>query len=288
MLVVACSSATGGGSTTTLDAIAPGTEATATTEPAFPTTVPVTTPRAAGCPEQGGFVDGGRVMRVDQPASDTNTLGLISWLAEEGCERFTLRFETTEGAPATTPPTVVVEFLASRQVLRVWTDAESTVVTEQLVETGLVERLYAVRALDGGIFIDFHLEGPAQARAEVSNSPASLTLELESGVQPFDSSSVVAGNTVVITPGPGTQVVAGTPLEVAGYARVFEANVSIIATIGDQLVAQTSTTASDWTDTWGEFMAPLQLPPGDVTLFVGEQSPADGQLVGATVSLTVR
>ena len=284
VLVVACATTDGGAATTTTIApVTTGTPASTTSS------VPVGTTRVlAGCPEDTGFVDAGRVMRVDQPTSDTNTLGLISWQAEEGCERFTVRFETTEGAPATTPPTVVVDFIESRQVLRVWTAADSTVVTDQLVETSLVDRMFVVRGLAGGMFIDLHLNSPAQARAEVSNSPARLMLELEGGVQPFDSTAAYAGNAVVTTPADGTQAPSGIPLEVTGYARVFEANVLIVATIDDQMVAETTATAADWTEAWGEFTASIQLPPGGVSLFVGEQSPADGALVGVTIDLTVR
>jgi hypothetical protein len=284
LLVVACATAGNGAPPSTTPApVTTGTRAPSTSNPPVSTTQVL-----AGCAEVDGFVDGGRVMRVDQPTSDTNTLGLISWQTVDGCERFTVRFETTEGAPATTPPTVVVDFLESRQVLRVCTDVEATVVTDQLVETSLVDRFYVVRGIDGGMFIDLHLDRPAQARAEVSNSPAQLTVELESGVQPFDSTAVFAGNTVVITPGDGTEAASNSSLVVSGYARVFEANVVILATIGGRTVAETTATAADWTETWGEFTAPIQLPPGEVSLFVGELSPADGEPIGATIELTVR
>lgn len=281
VLVVACAPGAGD-ETTTPDAPSTTRVPVATTrtsiEPADP---------SAGCSEDEGFVDAGRVMSAGQETSDTNTLGPIAWLVEDGCERLTVQFETTEGAPATTPPAVIVEFLDSRQVLRIRVDVGSTVVTDQLMETPLVNRLFVVRALDGGMFIDLHLDGPAQARAEVSTSPARLTLELEAGVQALDTAAVIDGNTVLLTPSDRAQPSAGT-IEVAGYARVFESNVLVVASIGGQTVAQTTATAADWTETWGEFRAPIQLPPGEVSLFVGEESPADGSLVGPTINLTVR
>lgn len=246
-----------------------------------------TTPQPGiGCPDGGTFVDVARVNRIDQPTSDTNLLGLFSWRIDAACERFEVDFETTEGAPATTPPTVVVDFLESRQILRVWTDVDSTVVTDQLVETNLVDRLYMVRAFAGGMFIDFHLKRPAQARAAVSNSPARLTLELQPGTVAFDSMATVSEKAVVISPGDGAET--GTGVEIEGYARTFEANVLVIATIADAVVAEAIATATDWTETWGEFRTSIDLPPGQVSLFVGEESPEDGRLTGATLNLTVR
>jgi hypothetical protein len=284
VLIVACAPAAGGGSTVT-------TGAPSTTGTPLPTTstVPIGPTQApAGCPEDDGFVDGGRVLRLDQPTSDTNTVGLISWMADEGCEQFTFRFETTEGAPATTPPTIVADFSDSRQVLRVWTTAESSVVTDQLVETPLVDRMFVVRGLAGGMYIDLHLESPAQARAEVSNSPAHLTVYLEPGIDPFDSTAAYGPTVVVTGPGAGAETAAGIPFDVTGYARTSEANVVIVATIEGQLVGETATTTADSTDTWGEFSAPIQLPPGDVSLFVGEPGPVEGEPIGVTIGLTVR
>jgi hypothetical protein len=252
-----------------------------TTTPSAPTTEPT-----IGCPEDAAFVDRGRVTRIDQPSSDTNMLGLISWEVDEGCEQFGIGFETTEGAPATTPPTIVVEFLESRQILRVWTDVGSTVVTDQLVETSLVDRLFVVRALDGRMFIDFHLVGPAQASATISNSPALLTVELQAGADLFVPVATISERAVVITPRDGSET--GTTVQVEGYARTFEANVLILATIGDEVVAQANATAADWVVTWGEFRATIQLPTGEVSLFVGEESPEDGRLDGAALNLTVR
>ena len=77
-------------------------------------------------------------------------------------------------------------------------------------------------------------------------------------------------------------------IEVTGYARTFESNVMIIATAGDQLVAEMNTTAAGGLETWGEFRARIVLPPGEVSLFVGDENAEDGGLEGVTISLTVR
>lgn len=281
VLIVACMPAPGGVVSTT----APDTTTSSTSVPT-PSSVVPTTQVDVACPEASDFVDRGRVMASDQPTSDTNSLGLVTWQVEAGCERFEIEFETNEGAPATTPPTVVVEFLASRQILRIHTDVGSTVVTDQLVETPLVDRLFVVRALDGGMFVDLHLAGPTAARVSISGSPARLTLELQPALDPIPAPAVISDRVVVLSPGDGAE--AGARVEVSGYARTFEANVLVIATSGDQVVANANLTAADWAETWGEFRTTLPLPPGEVSIFVGEESPEDGQLSGATVVITIQ
>lgn len=286
LLIAACGAID---TTTTTSAVTPSAVTTTETSPTTSTISPPGTAEVpAGCPEDTGFVDAGRVLRLDQPTSDTTTIGLISWQAVEGCELFTIRFETTEGAPATTPPTIVLDFIETRQVLRIWTAADSTVVTDHLVDTPLVDRMFVVRALAGGMFIDLHLKDPAQARAEITNSPASLTIEMQGGIQPFDRSAVYTGNTVLTDPADDGQAAAGVPLEVTGYSRVFEATMLIAATIDGEMVAETTTTAADWIETWGEFTASIRLPRGEVSLFVGEQGVDDGEPAGVTIDVTVR
>jgi hypothetical protein len=75
---------------------------------------------------------------------------------------------------------------------------------------------------------------------------------------------------------------------VTGYARAFEANVRVIATQSGQVVADAVATAADWQDTWGEFRTTVVLPPGEISMLVGEEGTGEGQIVGPTISLTVR
>jgi hypothetical protein len=267
------------GTTTTPTA----TSMTTTTSPV--TTIVATTEPQVGCVDDLDFVESGQVARIDQPSSDASILGLISWDTNGGCERFRLDFETNEGAPATTPPSVAIEFLDSGQILRIHLDLERTVLTDQLVETSLVDRLYVVRALDGGLFVDLHLGAPSEARASVRNSPAGLTLELHMGVQPFTGVATISDRAVVLEPVAGAET--GTNVEVNGYARTFEATVLVIATSTGE-GARHTTQAADSAETWGEFRTTVEVPPGAISLFVGEESPSDATLDGATVEITAR
>ena len=276
VLLIAGACGSIGGLTTTTTAVPP-TPTTAAQPPVVP---------EPGCPQTIEFTADGRVLRLDQPTSDTGMIGPVSWDLSPGCESFQIDFETTEGAPSTTAPSVIVEYLDTRQVIRVFLDVDRTVITDQRVETEFVDRLYIVRALDGGMFIDFHLARPAEARAQITNTPAQLTLQFQSGILPFEGTAALSKHAVVVEPPDGS--VGSTSVRISGYARTFEGNVLIIATAGDGVVAETNAVAADWVETWGEFKTRLDVPPGETSIFVGESDPKDGSLAGVTIRMTNR
>lgn len=276
VLVVGC-----GTSTTT------STISNSSTPPSTIAATTTTAPQGLGCPVDVDFVSSGRIARITQPSSDSRTLGLISVQTSEGCERLGFNFETVENAPATTPPTVDAEFLDGGRIVRIHLDIDQTVITDQLVETTLADRLYVVKSLDGDFFVDIHLATPASARVSVSNSPAGLTLELSPRQGEIGPAVSKSRGVVLVAPAENDSIV-GPELDATGYARVFEGNVLILATSGGAVVGQTATQAADWVDTWGEFEATLTLQPGTIDLFVGEESPEDGSLDGVTLKLEVQ
>ena len=245
-----------------------------------------TTPLVAGCPEDGEFTEGGEINAIEQSGSDTSTIGLITWESQEACETFSITFETAEGAPATTPPELFAYYVEETPIVRIELDAERTVITDQLVETPMVDRLFVVRAFDGSLYIDLHLASPAQARISVESSPARLVVDLQPGIVEYPTAVAIGDGVVVVSPlDESTQ---STVFAVSGYARTFEANVLLIATAGGEVVDQTFTSSADYLETWGEFAADLVIPSGEVSLFVGEKSPVDGTLQGVTITLTTR
>ncbi|MEA1904081.1 MAG: Gmad2 immunoglobulin-like domain-containing protein [Actinomycetota bacterium] len=279
-LSVAACSPSGGQAATT----ATGAGITSTTSITASTT---TLPLVAGCEEGGEFFEGGgQIGSIDHPGSDSTTIGTISWNADTSCETFTISFVTSEGAPPTTPPTVSAFYVGDSPIVRLHMDVEGTVITDQLVETQFVDRLYVIRALDGGMFIDLHLAAPAQARIETSSSPAELIVDLQPGLLEYPVAAA-ASDIVVVTSPLDSAVISGELL-VEGYSRTFEANVMMIVTQGADVLAETFTTAADWVETWGEFRATLALEPGDYSLFVGEESPEDGSLEGLTIDLMIQ
>ncbi|MEX1092249.1 MAG: Gmad2 immunoglobulin-like domain-containing protein [Acidimicrobiia bacterium] len=274
-------------------ATACGGQATVTTPPAETSTttaVPVSTTTTAspgiGCPNETEFVASGQIDRITQPSSDSRTLGLVSRQVVDACERFGFDFDTAENAPATTPPSVTASFLEGERVIRISLGIDRTVITDQLVETRLVDRMFVVRALDGSIFVDLHLNEKANARVSLSNSPARLTIELHPASGEIGPAPSVSSRIVLLTPAVGATV--GEEVEITGYARTAEANVPVVAARAEDVLVEESTTAADWVETWGEFATTVTLPPGTIDLFVGEESPADGSLQGVTLRLTVR
>lgn len=275
LLTGACVGNTGATTTSTGDT-------TTTSEPSTPTS---TLPPVVECPGPGEFGEGGGIAEVDGEGSDASHLGQVSWEESDQCESFVFAFETSEGAPATTVPNIAIDHLASLQVLRISMDIDGTVITDQLVETGLVDRLYVVQALDGEMFVDLHLGAPAAARIRVESSPAMLTVDLRPGFLEFEGAASIDDGTVVVSPSAGSEVEAETTF--TGYTRAFESNVVVIVTQGEELITETNTTAAEVGETWGAFSVDVTLPPGDASVFVGEASPDDGSLDGVTLDLSV-
>lgn len=264
-----------------------GTIATSTTSPTTTTspTPTSTLPPVVDCPGAGDFGEGSGIATVEGESSDATRLGRVSWERSELCESFVFEFETSEGAPATSVPDISIDHLPSLQVIRISMDIASAVITDQLVETEMVDRLYVVRSLRGEMFVDLHLNTPAAARARVQTSPAVLTVDLRPGFLEFSGASSIGDTTVVVSPSPDSEVEPITTF--AGYSRAFEGNVLVIVTQGDSVVTESFTTAADHIETWGEFSVDVPLPTGAVSVFVGEASPGDGSLDGITVDLTV-
>lgn len=265
-----------------------GTTSTTENTVATTTTMPVPTstlPPVVECPGEGEFEEGGGIAEFDAIGSDSSTVGRISWETSDRCETFHFDFETSEGAPATTVPAITVDHLESFQVVRVSMDIDASVITDQLVETGLVDRLYVVRALDGSMFVDLHLSEPAAVRATTLSSPARLSIELRPGFVPFVGASTIGDQFVLVSPPDEAEVESRT--EVVGYSRTDEDTVLVLVTQAGSVVAETETTAPDSSEAWGEFRLDLSLPSGEISVFVGQRSPEEGSLEGINVDLTV-
>jgi hypothetical protein len=260
----------------------PPTTTVTTTTLATPTS---TLPPVVECPGEGEFEEGGGIAEIDGAGSDSSTLGQVSWETSDRCETFHFDFETSEGAPATTVPDVTVDHLDSFQVVRVGLDIDASVIVDQLVETELVERLFVVRSLDGGIFVDLHLSEPAAVRATARSSPARLSLDLRPGFVPFAGESAVDDQVVLVSP--IDEAEAGITTELVGYSRIPEQSVLVLVTQAGRIATETGATPADNAEIWGEFRLELSLPPGVVSVFAGQRNLEDGSLDGISVDLTV-
>lgn len=222
---------------------------------------------------------------MEEEGSDATRLGRLSWERSEQCESFVFEFETSEGAPATSVPDISVDHLPSLQVIRISMGVTSSVITDQLVETDTVDRLYVVTSLDGAMFVDLHLKTPAAARARVQSSPGVLTIDLRPGF--LDFNGVSTGNELVVSVDPPTGSEVGNVTTFSGYTRAVDSAVMVIVTQGDTVITETTTTAADSSDGWGEFEVELILPQGNTEVFLGESDPENGGLSGVILDLTV-
>jgi hypothetical protein len=231
------------------------------------------------------MVDGGQVVDIDQPTSDAESIGLIGWEADTGCERFTIELVTAEGAPATTPPSVTVELIRDLGILRVHLGVERTAVTDQLVETALVGRYFVAREIDRSLFVDLHLSSPAVARASVNSGPGTVVVELEPGGGPFTGTPALGDLVVLTSPLPGASAV---PVLIEGYGRPFEATVVYWFEQDSTILLQDITNSTDYSETWGSFSTTADPGiSGEVQLFVGQLSAEDGSARGVTVDLVL-
>lgn len=262
----------------------PGNSSTSTTAATIPsTTVATTTAPASNCPDGESLVEGGRVLDVAQPSTDAESIGTITWDAQAGCEQFTIELVTDQGAPATTPPSVTVELLREISVLRVHLAVDGTALTDQLVETGLVSRYFVVRKVDRSLFVDFHLTGPAVARASLASGPAAVVIELEPGGTAYSGASAIGDLVVLTSPQAGPNPV---PVVIEGYGRQFEATVVYLFRQDGLVLLQDVTNSTDYSETWGSFTTTADPGvSGQMQLFVGQFSAEDGSERGVLVDL---
>lgn len=244
------------------------------------TSVPVE-PDQCGAP--GQFTEAGVVASIANPGSDSSTIGEISWDQVGGCERFHIEFQSSEGAPATSPPMVRAEFIPGMAILRVTLGSTESVIIDQAVDSDLVNHLYVVDAYDSGMFIDFHLSSPALARVVALATPAEVTVELRPGIVDPTFHPSVSDRLVITSPQEGSQV--SPPIRVGGYSRQFEEGVLVIATSGTTILHEELIPASS--AGWSEFRTSLQLQPGPVLVFIGEDQPGPSGLAGVIIPVTV-
>lgn len=216
----------------------PATRASSTSVPAssIPPATTSTTPAFDACPEGDVMLADGRLLRFERPTSDGTRIAGISWRTEGECHQVSLSFATEDGAPATTPPTITARLLREAGVLRIETEATTSVIVDQLVEEGLVERLFVPIDQNGFRFVDLVLSGPVVARAKVLTSPARLELEMQSGGPEEIGSPLMTSGLVVVEPGSAAAV--EPILDITGYSTGELESLQITVLNGDTTVAE--------------------------------------------------
>jgi len=210
-----------------------------------------------------------------------------AWAAtrEGACERVSLALLRGDGAPQRPASPLLGAVLRSYGIVRVVIPGELDAVADpdSAIGSPLVRAAYVVHARDGSWYEDVHLAQPAIVRLVALQKPARIGIDLGPGGGAIPTPAPRARNVVVLEPRAGAVTY---PLVIRGYGRTFEANVIARLSVGGKVAGQTHGTAADYATTWGEFELTIAKgPPGDVDLFVGEESAEDGTPVGVTIPL---
>ncbi len=202
------------------------------------------------------MVSEGQLLRSEIPSADGTRIAGISWRATGNCHVLSVSFATDDGAPATTAPTLTARLLRSEGVLRVETAATSSVVVDQKVEEGMVDRIYVPETADGARFIDFVLDGPVIARAHILSSPARLEVELEPGGPPVGR-PLITDSLVIVQPGSSANM--APILDISGYASGSPISLVLAVSMGAAQVDESTFDVSSRPGTWTAFATTLQM-----------------------------
>lgn len=217
------------------------------------------------------FIGAGSVGILGGAATDSDSVSHITWAVHEECERLVIHFNSAGGAPALDPPSASALMMRNSGVLRI--TFENTIVrsaiSDQLIGTRLVDEAFVVRALDGTMFIDLHLASPVQARVSSSGSPATLTIDLQSGGAAYPLDPQVSRDLVVVEP---TSGVVTYPFSMLGYAKTSDSiSATLTGSAGEQTRASTPLAPGD--DAWKGFALLFPLgPTGDIRVDFGDGS----------------
>lgn len=235
----------------------PGASTTAPATTVAPPSTSTTVPLASGCPEGDVMLTEGQLLSWERPTADAARVAGIGWRLVGNCQAVTVSFATDDGAPATTPPTLTARLLRSEGVLRIDTAATASVVSDQLVEEGLVERIFVPVDADGNRFVDLVLTGPVVVRARLLTSPARLEIELQPGGPTDVGRPLVTDDLVLVEPGIGAQV--EPVIDVDGYSLGLTEELTVAALRGGAPIFETTLPLAADTDVWTAFGGPLQV-----------------------------
>jgi hypothetical protein len=264
--------------------------------PASPTAAPSAIPLAV-CLQNANFVADGPIA-VASMAGNAGSIADLRWAQHDGCERFVIDLIAEDGSPATGIGTVRAEFLRGKGIVRLvmpdavkftgktradMNEARGPVMVD--LAGKLADKVYVVRTDGNRLYVDVHLAAPAEAAVTTLGGPARVVLDLRPGGGMMGRANTGRG-VVVLTPGAGE---ARYPLTVRGYARHFEANVVAEIRQGGVAAITVSGIARDWILAYGEFELTIpDGPRGNVDLFVGDYSAADGSEQGVMIPLQLR
>lgn len=226
------------------------------------------------------MVSDGRLLQSDPPGAGGQTIGGVTWRTRGGCHVITITFTTADGAPATTAPTLVARLMRDAGVVRVETEATSSLLIDQQVESEMVGAMYVPVSESETRFIDLTLLEPVVGRATILSSPARLEIELESGGTPDMGSPLVTEDLVVVEP--VAEALDDPIMDISGYAYGPEDDV-VFEVVADEAVLESQElTVGGAESAWTGFRTTIQV--GDLAYDVLRISDDEGTIAGIPIS----
>jgi hypothetical protein len=260
---------------------------TTTTEPATTTTpAPSNEVCLAGDLPFGAE---GLIAALGEDTGDAASLAEVRWDRSASCERITLAFDASSGAPAATLGPTGVSVIPYAGVVRILLppEVDTTVLADNLLEGELIHAVYVFRD-DDQLSIDIlAADGvPITARAFTTTSPASLVVDVTHSQSEAVPVGVTATRTVVaISPTTGT---GSYPILVEGYASPNAESVHVQLLEEGITLNDTTLVLGGGRDAWKWFSSTIdEGPTGSVVVFIGSVDDDESADVGARVSVTM-
>ena len=211
---------------------------------------------------------------------DARTLSSARVTGEEGCERLTLDFLSSTGAPASVLGPLGVTLIAETATLRITLPPEvrASAVADAAIDSTLIDHLYVVEDDESGLFVDVHLNStvPAEASAFDTISPAQVVVDLRDsgGASAVLTPPRRGRDLVVLSPasGPGLY-----PIQVAGFARPGTESVRVRLVDEGEPSSTEILPIERGTYVWQEFRLLIDDGPSGPIQLVVEAADADGR-----------
>jgi hypothetical protein len=196
-------------------------------------------------------------------------------------ERLLVDFGSQHGEAARIPRWSVESPVEGGYVRVRFPGVTSTAITDEDFVGSVLDELYVVRDRGGGLFADVFAMHAFRYRVTELPESGRLAIDFRGVPEEIEFPPTTGDKVVVLQPREAEEI--GGPIEVRGYTRLFEGQVTISLLDREREVISSETVlANDWTTAWGLFETTIEFQDyeGFATLRVGSRSPRDGSFVG--------
>jgi len=242
----------------------------------------------ATAPESGGEApepgDDGFVVSAESTgggAGAADRIEGVRFQIFDGYERLLIDFGGRAGETAGVPRWSV-ESPAEGGYVRVrFPGVASTAITDEDFVGSVLDELYVVRDRGGGLFADVFAIHAFRYRVTELPESGQLAVDFRGVREELDLPPTTGDRAVVLRPREAEEV--GSPLDVQGYTRLFEGQVTVSLISREREVLSSKTVrVNDRAAAWGLFETTLEFSnyEGLATLRVGSGTPRDVSFVG--------